>query len=124
VVVSELVTNAVRASTGPDGRPRYGQAGVPVVVLRLSTDGTQVLIEVWDEIPTAPVTGQASPDDESGRGLMLIQTVCDRLNWATVPGWTGKVVSAELRIPQPKQQAHARSGFYGGPSRSGTAGGK
>jgi anti-sigma regulatory factor (Ser/Thr protein kinase) len=99
LVVSELVTNAVRASTGPDGRPRHGEAGVPVVVLRLSTDGTQVLIEVWDEIPNAPVTGHASPDDESGRGLMLIETVCDRLNWATVPGWTGKVVSAELRIP-------------------------
>jgi hypothetical protein len=55
-----------------------------------------VLIEVWDDIPGAPVAG---PDDESGRGLMLIEAVCDRWSWATIPGWTGTVVSAGLRIP-------------------------
>jgi hypothetical protein len=58
-----------------------------------------VLIEVRDDIPRAPVAGQAGPDDESGRGLMLIEAVCDRWSWATEPGWTGKVVPAELRIP-------------------------
>jgi anti-sigma regulatory factor (Ser/Thr protein kinase) len=99
LIVSELVTNAVRASTGPDGRPRYGEAGLPVVVLRLSNDGTRVLIEVWDEIPSMPVTEQADPDDESGRGLMLIEAISDGWTWATVPGWTGKVVSAELSLP-------------------------
>jgi anti-sigma regulatory factor (Ser/Thr protein kinase) len=98
LIVSELVTNAVRASTGPDGRPRYGRAGLPVVVLRLSADGTRMLIEVWDEIPDAPVTEYADPDDESGRGLMLIGEVSDRWTWATVPDWPGKVVLAELRI--------------------------
>jgi hypothetical protein len=29
---------------------------------------------------------------------MLIEAVCDRSSWATVPGWTGKVVPAGLRI--------------------------
>jgi len=58
-----------------------------------------VLIEVRDDIPGAPVAEQADPDDESGRGLMLIEAVCDRWSWATVPGWTGKVVPAGLRIP-------------------------
>jgi hypothetical protein len=58
-----------------------------------------VLIEVWDDIPGVPVAGQADPDDESGRGLMLIEAVCDRWSWVTVPGWTGEVVPAELRIP-------------------------
>ena len=72
---------------------------MPVVVLRLSTDGIRVLVEVWDEIPSAPIAEHADPDDESGRGLMLIEAVSDRWTWATVPGWTGKVVSAELRIP-------------------------
>ena len=38
LIVSELVTNAVRASTGPDGRPRYDGAAMPVVVLRLASD--------------------------------------------------------------------------------------
>jgi hypothetical protein len=58
-----------------------------------------VLIEVWDDIPGAPVAEQVDPDDESGRGLMLIEAVCGRWSRATVPGWTGKVVPAELRIP-------------------------
>jgi hypothetical protein len=30
---------------------------------------------------------------------MLIEAVCDCRCWATVPGRTGKVVSAERRIP-------------------------
>jgi hypothetical protein len=57
-----------------------------------------VLIEVRDDIPAAPAAEQADPDDERGRRLMLIEAVCDRWSWATVPGWTGKVVSAELRV--------------------------
>ena len=98
LIVSELVTNAVRASTGPDGRPRYDGSGLPVVVVRLGTDHTRVLIEVWDVIAGAPVTGQAGPDDESGRGLVLVEAVCERWSWETVPGWPGKVVWAELHV--------------------------
>jgi anti-sigma regulatory factor (Ser/Thr protein kinase) len=99
LIVSELVTNAVRASTGPDGRPRYGEAGLPVVVLQLFADGTRVLIEVWDESLSVLVRERADPGDEGGRGLMLIEAVSDRWSWTLVPGWTGKVVSAELCIP-------------------------
>ncbi len=98
LIVSELVTNAVRASTGPDGRPRYDESGLPVVVVRLGADHTRVLIEVWDVIAGAPVAEQAGPDDESGRGLVLVEAVCDRWSWQSVPGWPGKVVWAELRL--------------------------
>src|SRR5271157_5707858 len=51
LVVSELITNAVRASTGPDGRPRYDGPGMPVVVLRMASNTIRLLIEVWDCIP-------------------------------------------------------------------------
>src|ERR1700751_6216404 len=34
LIVSELVTNAVRASTAPDGRPRYDATGMAGGVLR------------------------------------------------------------------------------------------
>ena len=97
LVVSELVTNAVRASAGPDGQPRYDGAGMPVVVLRLASDRIRVVIEVWDVIAAAPAAAQAGPDDESGRGLMLVEAQCDRWSWQTVPGWPGKVVWAELK---------------------------
>src|ERR1700679_1259986 len=51
LIVSELVTNAVRASTRPNGRPRYDGAGLPVVIVRLGTDGGRVMIEGWDGAP-------------------------------------------------------------------------
>lgn len=100
LVVSELVTNAVRASTYPDGRPRYDDnvAGIPVVHLRLSSDRVRVVIEVWDTNPEPPVAKQASPDDESGRGLMLVEALCEQWRWEVVPGWRGKLVWAELRM--------------------------
>src|SRR5260370_40377227 len=49
LVVSELVTNAVRASLDGDGRPRYSaDTGLACVHLRLSTAGLAALVEVWD----------------------------------------------------------------------------
>ena len=96
LIVSELVTNAVRASTGPDGRPRYDGAGMPVVVLRLASDCITLLIEVWDSIAGAPAAGHPGPEDEGGRGLMLVEAMCARWNWQSVVGWPGKLVWAEL----------------------------
>ena len=69
---------------------------MPVVVLRLASDRFKLLIEVWDVIPGAPAAAHPGPDDESGRGLMLVAAQCDRWSWQTVPGWPGKVVWAEL----------------------------
>jgi anti-sigma regulatory factor (Ser/Thr protein kinase) len=98
LIVSELVTNAVRASTRPNGQPRYDGSGLPVVIVRLGTDGSRVMIEVWDGIPGTPVAEHAGPDDEGGRGLVLVEAVCARWSWETVPGWPGKVVWAELHV--------------------------
>jgi len=93
LVVSELVTNAVRASTGPDGRPKYNaKKGLPCVHLGLLSNRVHVLIEVWDQDPRMPVAAPAGPDDESGRGLMLVEALCERCGCDTSPGWDGKVV--------------------------------
>jgi hypothetical protein len=97
LVVSELLTNSVQACTGPDGRPRYDGAVLPVVHLRLASDRARVLVEVWDSVRHAPVARRAGPDEEGGRGIALVQALSDRWDWATVPGWPGKVVWAELR---------------------------
>lgn len=99
LVVSELVTNAVRASTGPDGRPKYhATTGLPRVHLRLSSDRARVLIKVWDQDPHMPVAKGAGPDDESGRGLMLVEALCERWDSGPVPGRDGKVVWAQVRV--------------------------
>jgi len=100
LVASELTTNAVLASTGPDGRPRYegDQSGLPVVHVRLMSDCVHLVIEVWDRSMRAPIPKQAEPDREGGRGLMLVEALCERWNWRTVAGWSGKLVWAELRV--------------------------
>jgi anti-sigma regulatory factor (Ser/Thr protein kinase) len=99
LVVSELATNAVRASTGPDGRPRYdAKTGLPPIGLRLSSDRLHVLIEVWDQDPRLPMARTADSDDEGGRGLMLVEAVCERWDCTVSPCWGGKVVWAEICV--------------------------
>jgi anti-sigma regulatory factor (Ser/Thr protein kinase) len=77
LIVSELVTNALRAAAPgysgypPDSRPQP-------IGLRLGSDREQVLVEVWDPSPEPPVTGLATDDGETGRGLLMVQTVSRR----------------------------------------------
>lgn len=99
LIVSELTTNAVRASTSPDGQPLYEGGRLAVVHLRLLSDSARLLIEVWDSVPEAlgaPVARQADENDESGRGLMIVESASERWGWRRVPGWTGKVTWALL----------------------------
>jgi hypothetical protein len=102
LIVSELVTNSVRASTDPGGRPRYNEDGLPVVHLRLACDQACMLIEVWDSVPRPPTARRADPDSEDGRWLALIEAMSVRWGWTRAPGWPGKVVWAEL--PAANQQ--------------------
>ena len=95
LVVSELVTNAVRASADHDGRPRYSaDSGLACIHLRLSTDGTAALLEVWDENSGLPAPTRADLDDESGRGLLLVEALAARWGWDLHPSGRGKVVWA------------------------------
>jgi anti-sigma regulatory factor (Ser/Thr protein kinase) len=97
LIVSELVTNAVQESAGAQGQRHDGGAGVPMVIVRLVADRDRVLIEVWDSVAGGPVIGPGRLDDEGGRGLLLVEAVCDRWSWRPVRGRPGKVVWAELR---------------------------
>ncbi len=99
LIVSELLTNGVQATTDEDGQPRYGEVGLPVVHLRLASDRARVLVEVWDSISRPPAARRPGPDEEGGRGLALVETLAYRWDWTTVAGWSGKVVWAELRSP-------------------------
>lgn len=100
LVVSELATNALLASTYPDGRPKYEVGvGLPSIHMRLSSDRVRLLIEVWDANPRLPTPKNAGPDEESGRGLMLVDALCERWDcYAEQDGSSGKVVWAEMRL--------------------------
>lgn len=96
LVVSELATNALRVLTFPDGRPRYeAGAGLPILGLRLSSDRLRILVEVWDGSPHLPTPKTTDPDEETGRGLMLVEALCEQWGWGEPSsGSRGKVVWA------------------------------
>jgi anti-sigma regulatory factor (Ser/Thr protein kinase) len=62
LIVSELVTNAVRASGGLAER----RHGLPTVRLWLSGDQERVLIEVWDADERMPVSERPDPTPSTG----------------------------------------------------------
>jgi anti-sigma regulatory factor (Ser/Thr protein kinase) len=88
LLVSELVTNGVRASRA------MGQASVRVW---LASDLRQVVVFVWDANPRPPARADPGADAESGRGLLLIEALSDR--WGYFGFDDGKVVWAAG--PQP-----------------------
>lgn len=67
LLVSELVSNSVAASAAV--------AESPVVRLWLLSDRTQVLILVWDTSPLRPARIDVDEEAESGRGLLLVETI-------------------------------------------------
>ncbi len=90
LLVSELVTNAIQAS-----QLMAGPASPPVH-LRLFSDGTVVLIEVWDDNPYAPELKTGDLNADCGRGLILVGALSTRWNWYFPPEGPGKVVWAEV----------------------------
>jgi anti-sigma regulatory factor (Ser/Thr protein kinase) len=83
LIVSELVTNAVRYGDDP-------------VVLRLIRDSA-LICEVSDGSSTAPHLRRARVFDEGGRGLLLVAQMAER--WGSRQTATGKTIWAELGLP-------------------------
>ncbi len=79
LVVSELVTNAIRHAQSP-------------IQLRLIRNGT-LICEVSDGCSTAPHMRRARALDEGGRGLLLVAQLTDR--WGTRQTAHGKTIWAE-----------------------------
>ncbi|MFF9024831.1 ATP-binding protein [Streptomyces eurythermus] len=83
LVVSELVTNAIR----------YGRAPVQLRPILQST----LTCEVSDASSTAPHLRRARIYDEGVRGLLLVAQCAER--WGTRHGREGKVIWAEQALP-------------------------
>jgi anti-sigma regulatory factor (Ser/Thr protein kinase) len=96
LVVSELVTNSVQASAGLSGSRYHGRwrPGRPPVRLWLQSDQQRVLVKVWDGNDRAPNRQQADPEAESGRGLLLVETVSEACGVYQPHSSSGKVVWA------------------------------
>ena len=99
LVVSELVTNAVRATGLTDARPRWaGLGGLATIEIRVLLHPASVIAEVWDRDPAPPVRHDAASDEESGRGLAVVAALCKQWDYGLL-SCGGKVVWAELAIP-------------------------
>ncbi|MFD4506223.1 SpoIIE family protein phosphatase [Streptomyces sp. NPDC058457] len=83
LVVSELVTNAIRYADSP-------------IRLRLIKDET-LFCEVSDGSSTSPHLRRARVLDEGGRGLFMVAELTER--WGTRYTRTGKTIWAELLLP-------------------------
>jgi anti-sigma regulatory factor (Ser/Thr protein kinase) len=94
LVVSEIVTNAVRASGGLDDRRRIDECGTPAVRLWLAAEETSVLVLVWDAGPSQPERQEPGLEADSGRGLLLVETISTGWGSFVPDGWRGKVVWA------------------------------
>ena len=86
LVVSELVTNALLH-------------GLPPVRVRLRSAAEALSVEVFDQGHVLPDRGEGEPEDESGRGLLMVEVLANR--WGSRASGTGKVVWAELPLPDP-----------------------
>ena len=105
LLVSELVTNPVKATAGREDQT--------ALRLQLSSDNARVLIEVCDiEVcdadPQPPVPkdlgedGTPDPQEEGGRGLFLVAALSTRWDWYLTQEPTGKVVWCELGAEPPE----------------------
>ncbi|GAA2267587.1 SpoIIE family protein phosphatase/ATP-binding protein [Kitasatospora cystarginea] len=83
LVLSELITNAIRY-------------GTPPISVRMLYDRT-LICEVSDTSSTAPHLRYAAAEDEGGRGLFLIAQLAER--WGTRYTPDGKIIWAEQLLP-------------------------
>ncbi|MGW1197157.1 SpoIIE family protein phosphatase [Streptomyces sp. NPDC002536] len=85
LVLSELVTNAIRYASAP-------------ILVRLLY-GNRLTCEVHDASSTSPHLRYAAMEDEGGRGLFLVAQLT--AHWGTRYTATGKIIWAEQEIPEP-----------------------
>ncbi len=90
LLVSELVTNAIKYANGE-------------VMLRLILEPDSLVCEVHDSSPALPRVLQVDKDAENGRGLHVVSQVAHR--WGARRTATGKVVWCEQQVPEEVTEA-------------------
>ncbi len=90
LVATEMITNSVGATREFTRDPR-----LPPVRVWLLGSGTSVAVLVWDGVRQAPVPRAADLDDESGRGLSIVDALSRQWDFyfPDLP-FTGKVTRA------------------------------
>ncbi len=92
LVTSELVTNAMRAAA------RVGRADA-TITLSLAVTDRWTHLRVSDPSPVPPTRRTATADDESGRGMTVIDACTATPIWTTHGPVGGKTVHAVIAAP-------------------------
>ena len=92
LVVSELVTNALRHGVAAAGAPAAAD-GAPTVRLGLARWSSRLVCSVRDPSSTGPAPKSPGFTAESGRGLHLVASCTETWGWHPLTG-AGKVVWA------------------------------
>jgi len=96
VIVAELVANAVcHTEVGAAVEDRNPHRGDTRIGLRLFRRAGEVMCAVLDPSDAAPVLRAPNFETEYGRGLQLVDALCDVWGWSPVVG-RGKAVWAIL----------------------------
>jgi serine phosphatase RsbU (regulator of sigma subunit)/anti-sigma regulatory factor (Ser/Thr protein kinase) len=90
LLVSELVTNAIRYANGE-------------IRLRLILESDSLVCEVHDSSPALPRVLQVDKDAENGRGLHVVSQLASR--WGARRTYSGKVVWCEQTVPESVMEA-------------------
>lgn len=100
LIVSELMTNALQAcSSFIETRP---------IVLHLLATDEQLVVQVWDALPTAPASQPHAIDAEAGRGLEIVSLLSDRWGFYR-PRGGGKTVWAAIGVRRQDEEPDDRA---------------
>ena len=99
LLTSELVTNAIGHETGE------------TITLAVTCSFGQLRVDVHDTSRTLPVLVDAAPDEEAGRGLMLVATLS--ATWGIYRTPAGKAVYFTLAFEPGLAGADERSQTWG-----------
>jgi anti-sigma regulatory factor (Ser/Thr protein kinase) len=92
LLTSELVTNAVRHEAGQ---------GAQAVVLAIASSRGRLRVDVHDTSCSLPAVAGVPADAETGRGLLLVETLSDEWGFYRTPA--GKAVYFTLAFEQMRQ---------------------
>lgn len=110
LIMSELVTNAVKASGITSEQPKSWQVTTEHVVgVQLRALEASLYVDVWDASSADPIRKNPALEATNGRGLLLVDALAKQRNIYRSPVG-GKIVWAELPLgaplePSPYNQA-------------------
>ncbi|OCC09544.1 Histidine kinase-, DNA gyrase B-, and HSP90-like ATPase [Streptomyces sp. PTY087I2] len=111
LVVSELATNAIKATGLTDAEPKWEDIKAHhIIAVQLRVIDTRLYIEVWDGSADVPEKQDATADAENGRGLPLVEALSER--WGIFqPPAGGKIVWAEFELSSPPHSMPSSPAF-------------